>query len=131
MVVRFGIDCNPATIKFHLMLMKKSGVQIESWFDHPEWFEIGFQDVTEQEADFFEKAFARWCKFPVKRLLEPACGSGRLVVEMARRGYDMTGFDLSQPSLDYLERELKRRKLKANVLKADMTKFHLPKRFDA
>jgi SAM-dependent methyltransferase len=111
--------------------MKKSGVKIESWYDHPEWFEIGFQDVTKQEADFFEEAFKRWCKFPVKRVLEPACGSGRLVVEMARRGYDMTGFDLSQPSLDYLERELKRRKLKANVLKADMTKFHLPKRFDA
>jgi len=110
--------------------MKNSGVQIESWFDHPEWFEIGFQDVTKQEADFFETAFKRWCKFPVRRLLEPACGSGRLVVEMARRGYDVTGFDLSEPSLVYLRRELKRRRLRAKVLNADMTKFRLPKRFD-
>lgn len=110
--------------------MKKSGVQIESWFDHPEWFEIGFQDVTKQEADFFEKAFARWCKFPVKTLLEPACGSGRIVVEMARRGYDVSGFDLSEPSLEYLRNELKRQKLKGKIFKADMTKFRVPKRFD-
>jgi SAM-dependent methyltransferase len=110
--------------------MKKSGVKVESWFDHPEWFEIGFQDVTNQEADFFEEAFKRWCKFPVRRLLEPACGSGRLVVEMARRGFDVTGFDLSEPSLEYLRGELKRRKLKAKVQKADMTRFRLPKRFD-
>ncbi|HEY2827459.1 MAG TPA: class I SAM-dependent methyltransferase [Pirellulales bacterium] len=111
--------------------MKNNGVQIESWFDHPEWFEIGFQDVTKQEADFFEKAFKRWCKFPVKRLLEPACGSGRLVVEMARRGYDLTGFDLSQPSVDYLRRELKRRKLKGTAYKADMTRYRVPKKFDS
>jgi SAM-dependent methyltransferase len=107
-----------------------NSVQCGSWFDHPEWFEIGFQDVTRQEADFFEAAFARWCQFPVRRLLEPACGSGRLVVEMARRGYDVTGFDLSQPSLDYLRRQLKRRKLKAKALRADMTRFRLPGRFD-
>jgi SAM-dependent methyltransferase len=111
--------------------MNKNGVKIESWYDHPEWFEIGFQDVTKQEADFFEKAFKRWCKFPVRRLLEPACGSGRIVVEMARRGYDVTGFDLSKPSIDYLNRELKRRKIKAKALVADMTKFSLPKRFDS
>ncbi len=111
--------------------MSNSGVKLESWYDHPEWFEIGFQDVTQQEADFFEKAFKRWCKFPVRRLLEPACGSGRLVVEMAKRGYDVTGFDLSQPSVDYLKQELKRRKLKATALRADMTKFRLPKRFDS
>ncbi len=111
--------------------MSNNGVKVESWYDHPEWFEIGFQDVTKQEADFFENAFQRWCQFPVRRLLEPACGSGRLVVEMARRGYDVTGFDLSQPSIDYLKRELKRRKLKAKALLADMTKFRLPKRFDS
>jgi SAM-dependent methyltransferase len=111
--------------------MKNSGVMNTSWYDYPEWFEIGFQNETKKEADFFEAAFKRWCKFPVRRVLEPACGSGRLVVEMARRGYDVTGFDLSEPSLDYLRRELKHRKLKAHVLKADMTKFRFPKRFDS
>ncbi|HZZ27769.1 MAG TPA: class I SAM-dependent methyltransferase [Pirellulales bacterium] len=111
--------------------MKKNDILCTSWFDYPQWFEIGFENETKKEADFFEKAFDRWCKFPVRKLLEPACGSGRIVVEMARRGYDVTGFDLSQPSLDLLRQKLKRRKLKAHVLKADMTNFRFPKRFDA
>jgi SAM-dependent methyltransferase len=111
--------------------MKKSGVQEASWYDFPEWFEIGFDDVTKQEADFFEKAFAKWCKFPVKTLLEPACGSGRLVMEMAKRGYDVTGFDLSEPSVKLLQDRLKGTKLKAKGLKGDMTKFKFPKPFDS
>ncbi|HTQ38462.1 MAG TPA: class I SAM-dependent methyltransferase [Pirellulales bacterium] len=110
--------------------MKKSDLLCTSWYDYPEWFEIGFDNETKKEADFFEKAFKRWCKFPVRRVLEPACGSGRLVVEMARRGFDVTGFDLSQPSLDYLSRKLRQRHLKATVLNADMTKFRFAKRFD-
>ena len=106
-------------------------LEIESWYNHPEWFEIGFQDETLKEAAFFEKAFQRWCEFPVRRLLEPACGSGRLVVEMASRGYDVTGFDLSQPSLDYLQRKLKRRRLRAQALRGNMSRFTFPDKFDA
>src|SRR5215467_11574957 len=48
-----GARLYPRAIK--VPSMKKSGVQVESWYNHPEWFEIGFQDVTKQEADFFEK----------------------------------------------------------------------------
>lgn len=110
--------------------MNKS-VKYASWFDHPEWFEIGFQNETVKEADFFEAAFRKYCPFPVRRLLEPACGSGRLVTEMAARGYDVTGFDLSEPSIDYLRERLKRRRLKAQVLMADMTRFRLPGKFDS
>jgi SAM-dependent methyltransferase len=110
--------------------MKNGAVECGSWFDHPEWFEIGFQDVTGREADFFEAAFQRWCDFPVRRLLEPACGSGRLVVEMARRGYEVTGFDLSKPSVEFLRRRLKGTKLKAKAMQADMTRFSLPQKFD-
>ncbi len=80
--------------------MKNQEVEVTSWYDRPEWFEIGFHNETKKEADFFEAAFKKYCSFPVKRLLEPACGSGRIVTEMAARGYDVTGFDLSEPSLE-------------------------------
>jgi SAM-dependent methyltransferase len=43
----------------------------------------------------------------------------------------LTGFDLSEPSVDYLRRELKRRKLKGTAYKADMTRFRVPKKFDS
>jgi SAM-dependent methyltransferase len=105
--------------------------QLESWYDHPEWFEIGFEKDTRREADFFEKAFERWCPFEVQRFFEPACGSGRIVVEMAERGYDVAGFDLSEPSLEYLRNRLRREKLKADVFNADMTNFQMKGKWDA
>ena len=67
----------------------------------------------------------------MRQLLEPACGTGRLVAELAARGYGVTGFDLSEPSLAYLRRRLARRKLQATVFHADMVDFSLPRPVDA
>jgi SAM-dependent methyltransferase len=103
----------------------------ESWYDHPRYYDIAFCGETVQEADFIEAACQKYCPFPVKNLLEPACGTGRLVTEMAARGYQLTGFDLSLPSLQFLRQRLKRRKLQANILAADMTDFSLAKPVDA
>ena len=111
--------------------MKSDGLVCESWFDHPEWFEIGFDDMTSKEADFFEAAFKKYCDFPVSRVLEPGCGSGRLIAEMAERGYQMTGFDLSEPSLHYLRQRLRQLKLRAEVQTGDMAEFSFPGKFDA
>ena len=83
------------------------------------------------EADFIAAACRKYCSFAARRLLEPGCGAGRLVAEMARRGYQMTGFDLNRPCLDYLQRRLARRGLRANVFQADMADFRLPRPVDA
>jgi SAM-dependent methyltransferase len=102
-----------------------------SWYDHPRYYDIAFRSETGPEADFIEAACRKYCPFPAKRLLEPACGSGRLVTELAARGYRMTAFDLSRPSLDFLESRLARRKLRATTFLADMTDFRLPAPVDA
>jgi len=67
----------------------------------------------------------------VRSLLEPACGGGRLVVEMARRGFDLTAFDLNAQALRFLKKRLQARRLDARVLTADMTAFELPRKVDA
>ena len=71
----------------------------------PEWFETFFQGVavefwnraippalTLMEVDFLEKALATPSG---ASLLDIPCGGGRHSVELARRGYRMTGIDLS------------------------------------
>ena len=71
----------------------------------PEWFETFFQGIavefwnramppalTLMEVDFLEKALA---PDPAASLLDIPCGSGRHSVELAKRGYHMTGIDLS------------------------------------
>jgi len=102
-----------------------------SWYDYPQYYDLAFRDETRREADFIEAACRKYCGFPARRLLEPACGSGRLVAELASRGYRVTGFDLSEPALRYLRRRLKRRGLEAQVFRADMADFRLPRPVDA
>lgn len=104
---------------------------LADWYDYPQYFDLAFRDETLPEADFIEAACQEYCGFPVKRLLEPACGSGRLVVELASRGYELTGFDLSQPMLDYARRRLARRRLRANLFTGDMANFSLDRPVDA
>ncbi|MEM8670225.1 MAG: methyltransferase domain-containing protein [Planctomycetota bacterium] len=101
------------------------------WYDHPQYFDMVFRDETPFEVKFFVKAFEQFADRNVKRLLEPGCGSGRLVAAMAGRGYQVTGLDLSQPMLDYLRRRLQRRSLHADLVLGDMTKMEFRKRFDA
>lgn len=102
-----------------------------SWYDHPHYFDLVFRDETPAEVTFFDQAFDRFAAGKVKRLLEPGCGSGRLVVEMASRGYEVTGLDLSQPMLDYLARRLQRRGLNAHVVCGDMTSMGFSRKFDS
>lgn len=50
--------------------------------DYPRW------------ADYIQRHFRR-CRRPIVTVLDLACGTGSLTCELARRGYDMTGVDLS------------------------------------
>ena len=83
------------------------------------------------EVAFFKEAFEHYSKRPVKRVFEPGCGGGRLVVAMAAEGYDVTGLDLSAPMANYASRQLKRRKLPGKVEVGDMTDFKYRPKFDA
>lgn len=64
------------------------------WYDTPLYYDIVFEDGTVKEANFLEAAFYKHaCPAGGRRLLEPACGSGRLALEMAQRGWEVAGFD--------------------------------------
>ena len=104
---------------------------VASWYDHPQYFDMVFRDETADEVAFFEHAFRQFASGKVRRLMEPGCGSGRLVAAMAAKGYDVTGLDLSQPMLDYLKRRLARRGHQAELVLGDMTKMSFAKAFDA
>src|SRR5438093_2029522 len=106
-------------------IMGRSHVLLANSYDYPHYYDIAFQGYTRQEADFIEAACRKYCPFSVRRFLEPACGSGRLLTTLARRGYQVTGFDLSQPALRYLQRRLARSGLNAETFEAEMSNFRL------
>ncbi len=101
------------------------------WYAYPQYYDMAFRDETREEADFLEAACRKYCPFPVGRLLEPACGTGRLVVALAQRGYDLSAFDLHAQPLAYLRRKLARRGLEAELFQADMVDFTVERPVDA
>jgi len=122
---------NDGASKKDRVTMARSGILVANCYDYPQYYDIAFQAFTQREADFIEAASRKYCPFEVRRLLEPACGSGRLVTELAARGYRLTGFDLNQAALSYLRRRLTRRRLDAEIFEAEMSNFRLSQPVDA
>lgn len=61
-----------------------------------------------------------------KRILEVACGTGRLMAIMEENGYEVTGLDLSQKML-----KIARKRCKGELLMQDMRDILIGKPFDA
>lgn len=98
------------------------------WYDTPLYYDIVFDDGTVLEADFLEGAFAKYAR-PAKgrRLLEPACGSGRLALELARRGWAVSGFDGNANMIEFARERIATAGLKARLWEDWMQSFTLPK----
>jgi len=107
-----------------------SRVQLGDWYDYPQYFDMIFRDETATEVDFIRAAMKRYSPGKHRRFYEPGCGSGRLVVAMAADGFQVTGSDLSKPSLRYLRNKLRRRKLQAQLVLGDMTTYVTPQSVD-
>jgi SAM-dependent methyltransferase len=120
-----------AASKKDRVTMGRSRILAANWYDYPQYYDIAFQAYTQPEADFIEAACRKYCPFRARRLLEPACGTGRLITELATRGYELSGFDLSQPGLRYLRRRLTRSRLYAEIFEADMSNFRIDQPADA
>ncbi len=56
-------------------------------------------------ADFIEKILKKECTSCPELVLDLGCGTGKMTLELASRGYDMTGIDISPEMLD-IAREL-------------------------
>ena len=79
--------------------------RLSDWYDHPEYYEAIFGTDTEREMDFLLEVGRRYGTGG-KRLLEPACGAGRLVAAAARRGCQVVGYDISEKMLAHARQRL-------------------------
>ena len=65
------------------------------------------------------------------RILDLACGAGRHSIELSRRGYAVTGYDLSKDLLRQARADSKRAKAKASFVHGDMRELRFRGAFDA
>lgn len=93
----------------------------------PVYDEINKEVDYSRWADFIEKIIERNKGFSEENLiLDLGCGTGKMTLELARRGYDMTGVDSSSEMLDKASSEAEKEGLK-NILwlLQDMREFEL------
>jgi SAM-dependent methyltransferase len=62
-------------------------------------------------------------------ILELACGTGRITIELAAAGYDVTGLDIMPPMLSLAQKKAKDRNVKIEWIHADCRNFKLAQKF--
>ena len=82
-------------------------------------------------ADFIEKIFEREMKEKPELVLDLGCGTGRMTLELAFRGYDMTGIDCSTEMLDVAKNAAEEQGHDVLWLCQDMREFELYGTVDA
>jgi SAM-dependent methyltransferase len=92
----------------------------EDWFSREE-YELVYRRRGERDAirllDLMERAVD---PAPGARVLDLACGRGRHAVHLARRGYEVTGIDLSQAIIEHARIRARRADLPIRFLQGDM-----------
>jgi len=81
-------------------------------------------------ADRIPELLADWGGPTSGRLLDLACGTGTFTLEMAARGWQVSGLDQSDQMLDFARALAVERNLRATFVKGDMRSFKFQKPFD-
>jgi SAM-dependent methyltransferase len=100
-------------------------------YDHPKYYDVLFGADWRAEYNFMLACFQKHARCEVKRLFEPACGTGRLLVKFARAGYDVSGIDLNDKAVSYCNARLVRYGFPPTATVADMADFRLPRKVHA
>lgn len=102
-----------------------------SVYKEPFYYEIafGFVDV-ESQVDLFEEFIDRYSKIEVTRVLDIGCGPSLQLRELAKRGYEAVGIDMSSEMLAYLEQKADEEGVTVKTIQTDMINFDLTTQLD-
>lgn len=97
-----------------------------------DWLTIA-RTVTDPESTVRQVDFVadRLGLLPAARVLDLACGHDRHALELARRGYRVTGLDLSEPSLALARGTAAAEQLEVEFVQGDMRELPWEEEFDA
>ncbi|HYM40642.1 MAG TPA: class I SAM-dependent methyltransferase [Thermoplasmata archaeon] len=97
------------------------------------YYDFIYHDLVnyDGDVDFLEAVFRRTMRSPPRALLDLGCGTGNHDLPLARRGYEVTGLDLSQAQLAIARRKARNARLPVRFVHGDMRTFRLGRTFDA
>ncbi|HYQ96266.1 MAG TPA: class I SAM-dependent methyltransferase [Candidatus Eisenbacteria bacterium] len=100
-----------------------------SLYESPEIYDVAFGWNLAMELDFLESCLARHVADPVRSILEPACGTGRILAALVDRGYEVTGYDLRPEMVAFAAAKVA--PFGGRVMRGDMATFKPPGLYDA
>jgi SAM-dependent methyltransferase len=71
----------------------------KNWFNSPYYHQLYFNRDESEAAAFIDKLIAYLKPAPGSFMLDVACGKGRHSLQLANKGFDVTGIDLSEDSI--------------------------------
>ncbi len=98
-----------------------------SVYQFPRYYAIGYQWNTNAECDFLDACGAAFTTVRAHTVLDLGCGAGRHLMELARRGYTATGFDLRPEMVAYVQEEARKAKLPVKAFVDDLRTMSLVK----
>ncbi len=80
----------------------------KDWFNSPYYHQLYFNRDEKEAAAFIDKLINLLQPPPFSLMLDVACGKGRHSIHLAEKGFDVTGIDLSEDSIqEALQHETK------------------------
>ena len=100
-------------------------------YAYPHYYALAYRWNTEEECDVIEDALRRWYPGTATRLVDLGCGAGRHALELAARGYAVTGVDPSPEMVAYAREQADWRSLAVTVQAGTLASFGAQGPFDA
>ena len=94
---------------------------INTIYDHPLYYDILFDWDRSAEADFYNRIFELNGVGDDQPILEVACGTGQIAKRLARLNRSVTGMDISEDMLAFLNDSSVAEGLTVRTIQADMT----------
>jgi SAM-dependent methyltransferase len=106
-------------------------------YHYPRYYAIGYQWNTGAECDFIEACLKAHGRFEAPRsgakkgaLLDIGCGTGRHLLELARRGYGVTGVDLRPEMIAHVKEAAAKAKLPVAAAVDDLRRLKVQGVYD-
>ncbi len=104
-----------------------------------QWYQTFFENYSRQyDNESFTQGTIGECNYIEQeinhnkslKIIDIGCGTGRHSIELAKRGYDITGVDLSESMLTRARHKAKEAKVKVDFRLADARKLPFEDEFD-
>ena len=96
------------------------------------YYDFEYEELVDydREVRFLEAVFRKFLPTKPAAILDLGCGTGSHAIRLARRGYRVTGLDLSRGQIANARRKAKDAEVTVRFVLADMSRFELDSTFD-